>query len=224
MLEGEHLISQYLAHAPSVETLICAEGTDHAFAAKETIIVAPGLMAHLSDLASPPRMIAFATIPKNAQKIPSAQMRAVLALDDVQDPGNMGAILRTAVAVGIDEVWTSGGCAFPWSQKVLRASQGVHCGLAIRDAVGLADAVAEFKGNVVVTTLASARSLHEITFTANVPTLFIVGNEGAGVSAPLLHLASTRVRIPMCAPVESLNVGVATAVLLYEWARQCRTN
>jgi TrmH family RNA methyltransferase len=151
--------------------------------------------------------------------IPTAQHLSVIALDDVQDPGNVGALLRTAAAAGVSESWLSAACAAPWSQKVLRASQGAQFELVVRDAVALSTEIAAFQGNVIVTTLAGSSLIFDVEFPKE-PTLFIVGNEGAGVSPELLALARTRVRIPMRPGVESLNVGAAAAVLLYEWARQ----
>jgi TrmH family RNA methyltransferase len=226
VLEGEHLIAQYTQKYGPVQTLICAVGTKGAFPALETLLLTDALLAALSELNTPQQMIALANVPSHSVQrariapiVPTAQSKSVLALEDVQDPGNVGTLLRTAAAAGVDEVWLSPACAAPWSQKVLRASQGAQFEVVVRDGVDLAAEVSSFSGNVVVTTLERASSLFETRFPKQ-PTLFVVGNEGAGVSPALAGLASTRVRIPMRAGVESINVAAAAAVVLYEWRRQ----
>ncbi len=223
VLEGEHLISQYVAHFGAVDTLICAAGMTPQFPSARTLEIPVALFGALSDLASPPQMIALARLPIISE-IPAAQNEknfSVLALDDVQDPGNVGAILRTAAAVGIDEIWASANTAYPWSQKVLRASQGAQFGVRIRDGVDVVALIGTTTSEIVVTTLEQSISLYAHQFGAG-SIVFVVGNEGAGVSPEILARATTRLRIPMRAPVESLNVGAATAVVLYEWARQCK--
>jgi RNA methyltransferase, TrmH family len=226
VLEGEHLVAQYAQKYEKVAVVICGVGTKSTFLADETLELTEPLLAALSELNTAQNQIAIAPVPTLEQQrataracVPAGARPCVLALDDVQDPGNVGTLLRTAAAVGIDEVWMSSGCAAPWSQKVLRASQGAQFELVVRDGVDLAQEVAQFSGNVVVSALQGAQSLFSTDIPVK-PTLFIVGNEGAGVSAALTALATTKVRIPMRDGVESLNVAAATAVVLYEWARQ----
>jgi RNA methyltransferase, TrmH family len=223
VLEGKHLIEQYLttSRAP-LETLVMADGTQFNFPAARQLIVAEGLLSQLSDLSSPQPVIAFASIPEPAIT-DATQIRSLLVLEDIQDPGNVGAMLRTAAAVGIEEVWLSAACAYPWSQKVLRASQGAQFSLRVRDGVSLLERLPAFRGRRVVTVLSDAASLYETRFAKNESVAFLMGNEGAGISASLAALATDRINIPMREDVESLNVAVASGVVLYEWARQCQT-
>jgi RNA methyltransferase, TrmH family len=225
VLEGEHLISQFVGRGATLETLIIANdspNTTSKFAANETLLIPAAQFSPLSDLASPPRCIAVATIPRNPP-IPAAQFEpfSVLILDRIQDPSNVGALLRTAAAAGVREAWLSDGCAYAWSQKTLRGSQGAQCNLIVRESVDVLAQLAKFNGHICVTTLTQSLPLYDAKLTA--PRIaFVVGNEGEGVSAEIFALATARVRIPMQDGVESLNVGAAAAVVLFEWRRQCK--
>jgi RNA methyltransferase, TrmH family len=226
VLEGEHLISQFVGRGVTLETLVIASvsgdspGISTQFSARETLLIPAAQFGSLSDLASPPKCIALASIPSNPT-IPAAQFEpfSVLILDRIQDPSNVGALLRTAAAAGVREAWLTQGCAYAWSQKTLRASQGTQCNLIVRENVDVVAELAKFNGQICVTMLALSSPLYEVTLTAR-RIAFVVGNEGEGVSDAISKLATARVRIPMQAGVESLNVGAAAAVVLFEWRRQ----
>jgi TrmH family RNA methyltransferase len=166
----------------------------------------------------------------------------VLALDRLQDPGNLGTLLRCALAAGVEEVWLAGG-ADPHQPKVLRASAGAALALPLRRLNDLTPALAQAtrEGCQVVATVVapsgepsgmptSARSGGTAGQSAAVrpywqldwgqPTVLLLGNEGAGLDPALIALASERVTIPHAAAVESLNVALAAAPLLLERWRQ----
>jgi TrmH family RNA methyltransferase len=153
----------------------------------------------------------------------------VLALDRLQDPGNLGTLLRCALAAGVEEVWLAGG-ADPHQPKVLRASAGAALALPLRQLQDLAPALAQAAGQgsqVVATMVApglkpgeapAVRRYWELDW--GQPTVLLLGNEGAGLDPALIALASERVTIPHAAAVESLNVALAAAPLLLERWRQ----
>ena len=153
----------------------------------------------------------------------------VLALDRLQDPGNLGTLLRCALAAGVEEVWLAGG-ADPHQPKVLRASAGAALALPLRRLPDLAPALAQALGRghqVVATVVApglkpgeapAVRPYWELDWAQ--PTVVLLGNEGAGLDPALVALASERVTIPHGAAVESLNVALAAAPLLLERWRQ----
>jgi TrmH family RNA methyltransferase len=170
----------------------------------------------------------------------------VLALDRLQDPGNLGTLLRCALAAGVEEVWLAGG-ADPHQPKVLRASAGAALALPLRRLQNLGPALAEAVGwgsQVVATVVAPAVAPRlnpgqepSVTGSAGtagqapavrpyweldwgLPTVLMLGNEGAGLDPALIALASERVTIPHAAAVESLNVALAAAPLLLERWRQ----
>ena len=184
------------------------------------------LFAHISPVDSPSGVIAIIDLlpePDPARLADSAALSAhsLVVLDGVQDPGNLGTILRTAAAAGVRDVLLTPGCAGAWSPRALRAGMGAHFGLRIRERVDAVDVLGAFRGAILATALGEgARSLYELDLDAPVAWLF--GAEGQGVSSALLACASQRVIIPMAGDVESLNVAAAVAVCLFEQARQRR--
>lgn len=172
------------------------------------------LFAELSELKIPTGILALIDIPQ-----PKAmQSSFALLLEDIQDPGNLGSMLRSAAAAGCDAVFLSSRCADAWSPKVLRAAMGGHFALRIYEQQDLQDAAKAFHGTLLATSLQATRSLYESDLRGNVA--FLVGNEGAGLSADLLNLATPKITIPMPGKAESLNAAAATAVCLFEAVRQ----
>lgn len=149
---------------------------------------------------------------------PSSLAASAVLLDAVQDPGNVGTILRTAAAAGIREVYCGPGTASVWAPKVLRAAMGAHVALTIYEEVNLAELIAAATVPVLATTLEATQTLYETDLSG--PAAWLLGNEGQGVSPALLSDAVTQVIIPQTPGVESLNVAAATAVCLFEQRRQ----
>lgn len=139
-------------------------------------------------------------------------------LDGVQDPGNVGSILRSAAASGIRQVYCSPGTAFCWSPKVLRAAMGAHFVLDIFEHVELAPLVREASVPVLATSGYAAERLYAMDLRQ--PVAWVLGHEGQGVSDELLSLATHRVAVPHAGQVESLNVAACAAVCFFEGLRQ----
>ncbi len=139
-------------------------------------------------------------------------------LDRIQDPGNVGSILRTCAAVGVRRVFASPHTAFLWSPKVLRAAMGAHFALELHEEQPWQRIAGRLEVRVAATTIDATRSIYEADLSA--PRLWVFGNEGAGVAADILAGPVDRLAIPQRRGVESLNVGVAAALCLYEQARQ----
>ena len=176
------------------------------------------LFAGLSDLRTPTGMLALIDIPHPATSI--ADSRFALLLEDIQDPGNLGSMLRSAAAAGCDAVFLSPGCADAWSPKVLRAAMGGHFSLRIHEQQDLPGVAKGFSGNLWAASLHATLSLYDGDLRGDVA--FLIGNEGAGLSAGLLNLATRKISIPMHNKVESLNAAAATAICLFEAVRQRR--
>lgn len=145
-------------------------------------------------------------------------------LDNVQDPSNIGAIMRTVAATGIRDVLLSSGCASPWSPKALRAGMGAQFSLDIYESVNLMEALNTPTMPVCVTALSDGSvSLYDADLSR--PVAWIFGSEGQGVDAELIKAADVRIKIPQVeSAVESLNVASAAAVCLYERYRQAMQN
>jgi TrmH family RNA methyltransferase len=149
---------------------------------------------------------------------PSALTVDSVLLDGVQDPGNVGSILRSAAAAGVKQVYCSAGTAFCWSPKVLRAAMGAHFVLEIYEQADLAALVKDAPIPVLATSGYAAGQLYDLDLRGPVAWLF--GHEGQGVADDLLALASHRVVVPHAGQVESLNVAACAAVCFFEHLRQ----
>ncbi len=176
------------------------------------------LFAEISELKSPSGIIALIDLPQPAGAIVDSNFP--LLLEDIQDPGNLGSMLRSAAAAGCDAVFLSRGCADAWSPKVLRAAMGGHFTLRIYERQDLPDVAKTFRGTLLATSLHATHSLYDCDLRGNVA--FLIGNEGAGLSAELLKIATQKIYIPMPGKIESLNAAAATAICLFEAVRQRR--
>ncbi|MCX7216898.1 MAG: RNA methyltransferase [Burkholderiales bacterium] len=143
---------------------------------------------------------------------------AALLLDSVQDPGNLGTILRTAAAAGIQQIFCGPGTAAVWSPKVLRAGMGAHFVLEITEDVDLVQLIQQASVPVYATQPDAPKTIYTADLRA--PSAWLFGHEGQGVSEQLLALATERLAIPQSSQVESLNVAASVAICLFEQRRQ----
>ncbi len=141
-------------------------------------------------------------------------------LDQVQDPGNLGSILRSAAAAGVVSVLCSPGTAAAWSPKVLRAGMGAHFLLNIVENVDLLSLVQDSTIPVIATSSHASQTLYDLDLRQ--PVAWIFGHEGQGVSASLLASARWQMAIPHLGAMESLNVAACAAVCFFEQLRQNR--
>jgi TrmH family RNA methyltransferase len=225
LLDGPHLVDAFLASGRIplhfIVTKIAMQNEEIA-----TLVNAPHhvpvsqldekLFIELSELKTPNGLLALIDIPQS--KFKPEQNRFCVMLESIQDPGNLGSILRTAAAAGCDGAFLSNGCADVWSPKVLRASMGGHFDLNIYEHVNLLDIATKFGGTTFGTSLQAAGNLYQHDYTGNIA--FAFGNEGSGLSQELVSALNHAIVIPMSGQVESLNAAAAAAVCLYEALRQ----
>jgi len=153
-----------------------------------------------------------------APKLP--QQGDCVVLEAVQDPGNLGTVLRSAAAAGVRTVVLGKGCADAYAPKVLRAGMGAHFALEICERADLAAWRADYRGRVLATTLGGRPvSLYALDLRGE-GHAWLFGNEGSGLSAELAGSADETVLIPMQPGTESLNVAMAATVCLFEQFRQ----
>lgn len=222
LLDGVHLVEAYEAVHGPVETLVVSESALAAgeiaayLEGREVVILADSLLRDLGLVDTPSGLLAVVVMPTATIAV-DREKDAVL-LDGVQDPGNLGAILRTAAAAGVGQALLGPGCASAWSPKVLRAGQGAHFALAIHEDADLGAFMADYRGTTAVTCLDDATPLYDASWEGSLAWVF--GAEGQGVSPELLAAARLRIKIPMPGAVESLNVAAAAAVCLFEALRR----
>jgi len=224
MIEGAHLLAEYLERVGPPITILAAESASERPEAAELIrrsrlapvVLADNVFRTIADTESPAGLAAEIRIPEARADL--AQSMLCVMLEGVQDAGNVGAILRSAAAFGARTAVLSKGCAEAWSPKVLRAGMGAHFRLEITQEADLPGALSAFGGKAVCAVPRDGTPLHRADLSGRIAWIF--GAEGKGISEALSARASLQVSIPMPGGVESLNVGSAAAICLYETFRQ----
>ncbi|OYD08351.1 TrmH family RNA methyltransferase [Paludifilum halophilum] len=225
LIEGEHLLEEVVKAEWKIRAVLVADEQTKALKLLEGLEGIPiyslqrSTFSQLVDTQSPQGIAAEVAIP-SSQPYRSPERARVLLLDAIQDPGNLGAILRTAEAAGVGDIWLGSGTVDPYNPKVVRAAMGSLFRSRLRRA-DLKGVIPELKrqGFFVVSTGPRAKQAH---FHREYPpkTALLLGNEGRGVQPELEKLSDIRVQIPMPGPVESLNVSVTAGIFLYELVRQ----
>jgi TrmH family RNA methyltransferase len=226
-IEGEHLIEEAMRSGLSLDTLYVREGSEEMLgrsglagvSARSIVVLSRDVFASAVDTTSPQGIAAGLLIP-DLKPHPVAQPCLHLVVESLQDPGNLGTLLRSAEAFGIAQVWLTPDCVSAWNPKAMRASAGSVFRMPIvRDSI--ANIASALKAAGISLFAAVARSAHAtpaMDAFLVAPCALMIGNEGAGLSAQALQLATGLVHIP-CA-VESLNAAIAGSTLMYEASRQ----
>jgi TrmH family RNA methyltransferase len=213
IIEGPHLLAEALeAKLDPLALLVSESGLlrqeiRNLLEKRQPVLLSDSAFRSIVDADNPQGIAAEIAIPQSEGK------GDCVFLEGVQDPSNVGAIIRTAAAFGAGAVMLDRGCADAWSPKALRAGMGGHFKLAIRQAVLLAKEFDAFSGTLVCTVPAYGVSLQEADLDGRLGWIF--GAEGRGVSDELARRADVKVTIPMAAGTESLNVAATAAICLY---------
>ena len=216
IVEGPHLVAEALKAGFEPRAIIVSEtGLQRSAIAellgkREPVVVADRLFEVLTHAETPPGIAAEIAVPSVAVDV----AKSAAFLEGIQDPGNVGAIVRSAAAFGLGEVVLDRDCADPWSPRALRAGQGGHFRLGLRQVPDLHPALDEFSGTLVCTVLTDGVPLRAAALEGRLG--WILGAEGRGVSEASARRARVRVTIPMAPGSESLNVAAAAAICLYE--------
>lgn len=230
LLEGVHLIQEALRASVSLEAVLYSmekgvpeelrlalQGTG-----LERIAVSENVLAKVTDTQTPQAIVAIAhrTAVNPESLLDKSKDGLVVAVDGVQDPGNLGTIIRAADASGAVGVVLGTGTVDLYNPKTVRSTMGsmFHIPVIQSELRSLLTEAAAYGIQLVTTSLGARTSCYEADFTK--PTWIIVGNEGEGVSEEIRSMASLEVIIPIRGQAESLNVAMATTVLLYEGLRQ----
>ena len=230
LLEGVHLIEAYLQTQGEPQLMIIPEGKSSLEASNlmqhlvdvDTIMLPTLMFADLTPVTSSSGIMALIPVPEVT--LPETVDFALL-IEGIQDPGNLGSMLRTAAAAGVQVAYLTKGCTDAWSPKALRGGQGAQLVLPLIENVDAVEVVQQFAGKTLALTMQGG-SLYEQPLRD--PVLFAVGNEGAGISADLQQAVQTCISIPMAhqgiLALESLNAAAATAIALFECRRQRMTD
>jgi TrmH family RNA methyltransferase len=229
LLEGLHLADAYLQVAGQPETCVVTEGALQHDEARQIVgridpsrvhTLPDALFGQLSSVVHGVGMVLL--VDRVAPQLPERVDQTCIVLDGVQDAGNVGSILRSAAAAGIQHVFCAPGTVYAWSSKVLRAGMGAHFLLNIYEDVEAAEFTSRLAPEVLITITDShgAKAIYDTNLSGSLA--WVMGNEGAGVSTFWRDHAVLRVTIPQPGGMESLNVAAAAAVCIFEQCRQQR--
>ncbi len=216
LVEGRRMVEEALASSFPVQAVLVQEGVECPQGLPMPVYVLPEhVLAAVCDTKTPQGIAAIV-----GMKHQTALGRRIVALDGVQDPGNVGTIIRTADAAGLDGVLLSSQCADVFSPKVLRATMGSIFRMNIRVTDDLPQELTSLRsaGYSVLSSQLDGTPFYERQNVADHFAL-IIGNEGNGVSEAVQQTATHRVRLPMRGGAESLNAAIAAAIMMYELMR-----
>ncbi len=228
ILDGVHLCQSYLEHVGHPALCVVSQTSQyHSEVSKiiaecekgnaQCLLLPDGLFRPLSQVDNGVDIV-FLVLKPVYDTLPELVQNAVL-LDRIQDPGNVGSILRSAAASGIRQVYCSAGTASVWMPRVLRAGMGAHFLLEVFENVSLETLIETSKIPVVATTPYARSTIYDIDLRS--PVAWLLGHEGGGISESLMERATDRVVIPHAGLMESLNVAACAAVCFFEQMRQC---
>lgn len=217
LIEGWHLLEEAVKAGASIEhLLVLEEYVDRVSHLEKVTVVSPEIMQDLTDSKSPQGVVAQLALP--SQKLSDQLAGKYLVLEDVQDPGNVGTIIRTADAAGFDGVFLTDKSADIYNMKVLRSMQGSHFHLPIYR-LPIEDILSTLKNNqveILATTL-SSQSVDYREVSPEASFSLVMGNEGQGISDFVSEEADQLVHITMPGQAESLNVAIAAGILVFSF-------
>lgn len=227
LLDGVHLCEAYLQHGGMPQICIVAESclAHHevdpilarcAASGAQTVCLPDALYNALSQVEHGVGLLFIIGTPNSEP--PAILEQSSVVLDNLQDPGNLGSILRSAAGAGIKNVFCSPGTVFAWSPKVMRSGMGAHFLLNIYENVDLEKLLGNTRIPVLATSSHARETIYQVKLNQAVVWLF--GHEGQGVAPELMQLATHNVTIPQRGEIESLNVAASAAICFFEQVRQ----
>ena len=229
IIEGIKLIEEAIQEKAKIKQIIICEECEKAeaipkeimyeVARYECIYITKKLYNYLTEVKTPQGILAVIEKESNEKNIDYTQ-EIIVALDGIQDPGNLGTILRTVDSIGLTQILVSKDTADSYNPKVVRSTMGAIFRVKIIECEDLEKTLKEIKKHkfeIVVTSLQTKNSIYDIDYKKKV---IVIGNEANGVQEKIQQLADKKVKIPMLGKTESLNASVATGIILYEYVRQ----
>ena len=218
-IEENAKIKQIVICENCLKTEIIPKNLMYEIAKYECIYVTENIFKFISDVNAPQGILAIIDRKIDNNKI-DYNSDIIVALDDIQDPGNLGTILRTVDSVGLSQILVSKGTADCYNPKVIRSTMGAIFRVKIIECDNLQETLKEIKKHkfkVLVTSLQTENSLYDSDLNKKV---IVIGNEANGVEKEIQDMADVKIKIPMIGKTESLNAAVSTAVVLYEYVRR----
>lgn len=228
VVEGIKTVNEAIAEEADIQTIVICDDSNEQDELKQKMLyevakyniiyVSQKVFEFISEVMHPQGILAV--IKKKKESSINYKADLIVFLDNIQDPGNLGTIIRTVDSIGLTQIILSKGTVDSYSPKVVRSTMS---GIFRVEAVEVEDkiqAIKEMKKHgfkVVATSLETSKSIYDISYNK---TVVVIGNEANGVSKEVLDLADEKIKIPMLGKTESLNASVATGIVLYEAVRQ----
>ena len=229
IIEGVKLIEEAVKEKARIKKIIVCEDTTRTYeipthimyeiAKYECVYVTNKVFASITQVTNPQGIMAIIEKGDTNVQIDYTQ-DIIVALDDVQDPGNLGTILRTVDSIGLNQIIVSKGTADAFNSKVVRSTMGAIFRVKIIEVENLPQSIKEMRKHhfkLMVTSLQTENSIYDIKFNKKI---IVIGKEANGVSKEIQEMADEKAKIPMLGKTESLNASVAAGVVMYEYVRQ----
>ena len=229
MIEGIKLIKEAIQENAKIKQIIICDDCKktesiekdimYEIAKQNCIYVTNKVFNSITEVTNPQGILAIIEKQNKEEQIDTTQ-EIILALDDIQDPGNLGTILRTADSIGLTQILVSKGTADCYNPKVVRSTMGAIFRVKIIECEDLEKTLKEMKKHkyeITVTSLQTENSIYDINYNKKA---VVIGNEANGVRKEIQDMADKKIKIPMLGKTESLNASVATGIILYEYVRQ----
>ena len=226
IVEGIKMVEEAIQENAKIKTIIICDDCKtqgsipnelmYDIAKLNCIYVAEKIFSTITEVINPQGIMAIIEKPENKENEIDYAESNYLILDNIQDPGNMGTILRTADSLTIKQIIVSKGTADIYNPKVVRSTMGAIFRIKVVEVENLVKTIKEMKKNgikVYATDLATDKSIYDVNYEKSA---IVIGNEANGVSKEVLKESTERIKIPMLGKTESLNAAVATSVILYE--------
>lgn len=229
LIEGMKLIQEAVEEKANIDIIVVCEDCEknhtiepkllYEIAKYNCVYVAEKVFNVMTEVSNPQGMLAVVN-KENKEEDIDYNEDMIVVLDGIQDPGNLGTILRTIDSVGLKQVILSEKTADAYNPKVVRSTMGAIFRVNIivsKDIVKTLKEIKKHKFKVLATSLETDNNIYDIDYNKKV---LVIGNEANGVSKEVLELADEKAKIPMIGKTESLNASVATSVILYEYVRR----
>ncbi len=229
IVEGIKIIKEAIEEKAKIDSIVVCEeclkdGTIdqklmYEIAKYNCIYVSEKVFQTMSDVTNPQGVLAVINKENNEDSIDDTQ-DMIIALDGIQDPGNLGTIIRTVDSIGLNQILISKDTADCWNSKVIRSTMGAIFRVKVIEVEDLSktlESLKKKKYDVLVTSLQTDNNIYDIDLNR---TIVVIGNEANGVTEEVRKIATVQAKIPMIGKTESLNASVAAGVIMYEYVRR----
>lgn len=229
MVEGIKLIEEALEEKAKIDKIVVCEecvkdstleqNLRYEIAKHDCIYVSEKIFSTLTDVTTPQGILAVIN-KENSEDSIDYNQEMIVILDGIQDPGNLGTILRTVDSVGLNQIIVSANTADAYNPKVVRSTMGAIFRVKVIESSNLVQTIKNIKKHrfkILATSLQTEKSIFDVEYNKKA---IIIGNEANGVTDEILEVSDIQAKIPMLGKTESLNASVATGVILYEYVRQ----